>query len=209
LRLLNQPQQFRAMGSSGSVIQSELQCELDKPLDASDVITPRGESLKAEVIHMRQLLHQITNGGQLADHLRSKDSMNLNTELSSNQLDVNLISELSEDEHTKKHKDPHRILGVDDEEMKRTPAMRKLGITDQDYQEAADILIHSGVVIGQCASTEGRSRRNSKTENILGYTQEQQHRSKAVRQILGTSESSIEAERAEELGRVGKGHQLE
>jgi hypothetical protein len=197
------------MGSSGSVIQSELQCELNKPLDASDVITPRGESLKAEVIHMRRLLHQITNGGHLDGHLiashpnhqSQEEVIQIKTEHSSDQLDFNF----DQDEHSKKHKDPHRILGVNDEEMKRTPAMKKLGITDQEFQEATDILIHSGVVIG--AGTPPRVI--SKTENLLGYSEEQQHRSKAVRQILGTSESAIFAERAEELGRVGREHQLE
>jgi hypothetical protein len=42
------------MGSGASV---DLVAEQAKPLDLSDVLTPRGESVKAELIRIRTLLH--------------------------------------------------------------------------------------------------------------------------------------------------------
>ena len=40
------------MGAGASIVEEELK----KPVDASDVATPRGESAKAEVIRLRQLI---------------------------------------------------------------------------------------------------------------------------------------------------------
>jgi hypothetical protein len=202
------------MGGANSVLQLELQHELDKPLDASDVLTPRGESMKAEIIHLRNLLHQISSNHASLSSNSSEKIIEINHLGSDNssplQLDIQFCesdekkSPLSIDgNHEIKHKDPHRLLGVNDEEMKRNNAMKKLGITDEAYQEAAEIVAHSGVARGGVVTPEAQ-RHRSKTEGILGYTDEQQHRTKAVRKILGTSESTIEAERAEELGRVGR-----
>ena len=42
------------MGAGASVSMQE---EMKKPLDASDVATPRGESAKAEVIRLRKLIY--------------------------------------------------------------------------------------------------------------------------------------------------------
>jgi vesicle coat complex subunit len=202
------------MGGANSILQSELQRELDKPLDASDVLTPRGESMKAEIIHLRNLLHQISSNQALSNNSSEIIEINhLGSGSSSIQLDVHL-SESDEkksphphDEESVnsecKHKDPRRILGVSEEEMKRNNAMKKLGITDGAYQEAAEIVAHSGVARGGTVTPEGK-RHHSKAEEFFGYTDEQQNRTKAVRKILGTSESIIEAERAEELGRVGQ-----
>eukprot|EP00604_Paraphysomonas_vestita_P003020 CAMPEP_0174821616 /NCGR_PEP_ID=MMETSP1107-20130205/9129_1 /TAXON_ID=36770 /ORGANISM="Paraphysomonas vestita, Strain GFlagA" /LENGTH=84 /DNA_ID=CAMNT_0016038861 /DNA_START=455 /DNA_END=709 /DNA_ORIENTATION=- len=79
--------------------------------------------------------------------------------------------------------------------------MKKLGISDQAFQEASDIIRHAGVASGGMVTPE--NSKHNKAEHITGYTEQQQHREKAVRRILGTSESHIEAERAEELGRIG------
>lgn len=203
------------------MLRSELQQELEKPLDASDVLTPRGESMKAEVIHLRNLLHQLSFNQASLDSSHSPHSANehiihihsLESEQSLNGMKIQMNDEEEEVEgggkggesgsSEGKHKDPRRILGVSDEEMKRNNAMKKLGITDEAYQEAAEIVAHSGVARGGVVTPEGK-KQHSKTEELLGYTGEQQQRTKAVRKILGTSESTIEAERAEELGRVGR-----
>lgn len=189
------------MGGAQTVLQSQIKEELKKPLDASDVLTPRGESMKAEIIHLRQLLHQISEGVHQNEQ-KQEDIIEINNfqsqespNPSGNGINSDFDDVLQETPH---HKDPHRILGVNDEEMKRNTAMKKLGITDDAYYEAEELIAHSGVARG--GSLTPQNKHHSKTENILGYSEQQQNRSKAVNRVLGTSESKIEEELAERLG---------
>jgi hypothetical protein len=164
------------MGGAASITNA-MEQELQKPLDGSDIADH--QSGVNEVIRLRQLIHSYNS----APHSETNFSAANETELNSDNPATS--------EH---HKDFHKILGVNDEEMKRNVATKKLGVTDADYKKANEIMLHNP--IGLLPGPE------HKQDMVLGYTDEQVKRGKAVKQ-LGTSESFMDRQRAEELGAIG------
>ena len=59
------------MGAGASV---SIQDELKKPLDASDVATPRGETAKAEVVRLRALLAEKAKNMEVGPETSAADS---------------------------------------------------------------------------------------------------------------------------------------
>jgi hypothetical protein len=86
-------------------------------------------------------------------------------------------------------------LGVTEEEMKRWSALKKMGLTDDDFALGARYAAETSILGSDV----------SKVERLTGYTDVQQKRSKAVK-TLGTSEEEISEIRSHVLGQIGRGH---
>ena len=87
--------------------------------------------MKAEIIHLRQLLHQISDGVHQNEQ-KQEDIIEINNFRSQESPnpsgnDSGFDEVLQETPH---HKDPHRILGVNDEEMKRNTGTWSTNKTD-------------------------------------------------------------------------------
>eukprot|EP01041_Mallomonas_annulata_P008156 gene8156-16770_t len=100
---------------------------------------------------------------------------------------------LERDMHLEKAKLLTKVLGVDEEEMKRNKALLHLGVTNQDAH-TAEMLMHS---IPEPS--------NKKEEKITGYTLSQMKRVKAIN-MLGESEEAIAEETSKALAALGIGH---
>lgn len=179
---------FWNMGGAVSVTNFFEQ-ELQKPLDGSDITDH--QSGVDEVVRLRQIIHSYHIA--LANSAPAVVEENIPA---NNDVDAS-SSNYDEMSSQKRHKDFHKILGVDEEQMKRNIAMKKLGVTEDAYEQANEILLHNRIgVVGP------NDEKLHKKEVVLGYHEEQLKREKAVKQ-LGTSESFMERKRAEDLGAVG------
>jgi hypothetical protein len=90
-----------------------------------------------------------------------------------------------------------KILGADEEEIKRYRALKKLGVTNDDYKLADKLFLESN---GSKSLPP-----LSKTEKMTGYLTSQVKRNKAIK-ILGTSEEGIVEERSRRLSSLGITH---
>mmetsp|Transcript_78040 Transcript_78040/g.168756 ORF Transcript_78040/g.168756 Transcript_78040/m.168756 type:complete len:102 (-) Transcript_78040:20-325(-) len=86
-----------------------------------------------------------------------------------------------------------KMLGVTEDEMKRTTAYRKMGLSEDDYQKANAIL--DGAKELEPADTR-------KEEKITGYNSVQLNRTKAIN-MMGTTEEEIDEARAKALADLG------
>ena len=164
----------------GVSLNSDIEEELRKPRDGSDIRDH--ESGKMEVIRLRNIIYEYTSASTLASGNVSAES--------------GIESEI--DSEKQFHKDFHKILGVDDEQMKRNPAMKKMGVLDESYDTANEIIAHSGIGVAPA------DQHLHKQEFVAGYREDQIKREKAVKK-LGVSESFMEDQRAQMLGAVGIG----
>ncbi|EQC33773.1 hypothetical protein SDRG_08875 [Saprolegnia diclina VS20] len=84
-------------------------------------------------------------------------------------------------------------LGVNEELLRLEKGMKKLGICDHDIQASLEIRRHCGVSF---------TSMQSKTETLLGFSEEQLRRIKAVKQ-LGTTEAEILDNYCQKLSTLG------
>jgi hypothetical protein len=90
-----------------------------------------------------------------------------------------------------------KLLGVTEEEMKRWSALKKMGLTDDDFAMGAQYAAETAI--------QGKDNL-TKAEKLTGYTERQQKRCKAVK-TLGTSEEEIIETRSKFLGQIGRNHE--
>jgi hypothetical protein len=88
-----------------------------------------------------------------------------------------------------------KLFGVTGEQMKRTQALLRLGVTEQD-------VILAERIFHELPASEEPS---TKEERLLGLTRSQMSFVKAL-EILGVSESIIEEERSKQLSALGYGN---
>lgn len=84
-----------------------------------------------------------------------------------------------------------KLLGVTIDELKRWSALKRLGITNEEYELGISIM--STVPIFK----------NNKIEKLTGFAMSQIKRRKAL-SVLGITEEDIERERAASLSQIGK-----
>jgi hypothetical protein len=87
-----------------------------------------------------------------------------------------------------------KLLGVTEEEMKRWSALKKMGLSDEDFAIGAQYAAETSI-----QGTENLT----KAEKLTGYTERQQKRCKAVK-TLGTTEEEIIETRSKFLGQIGR-----
>ena len=88
-----------------------------------------------------------------------------------------------------------KILGVTEEEMKRWSALKKMGLTNDDFEIGCQIMTEGNV---EKDEDEGMK----KTEKLTGYRTSQLRREKAV-VVLGTTEEEIDDVNARKLSALG------
>ena len=91
-----------------------------------------------------------------------------------------------------------KVLGVTAEEMKRWSALKRMGLTNDDFEIGCQIM------------TEGRVEEDNdkvvkKPEQLTGYRYSQIKREKALG-VLGTTEEEIEEVKSKRLSSLGTGH---
>ncbi|OQR88007.1 hypothetical protein ACHHYP_07698 [Achlya hypogyna] len=89
-------------------------------------------------------------------------------------------------------------LGVNEELLRLEKGMKKLGICDQDIQASLEIRRHCGVSFTPA---------QTKSEALLGFTEEQLRRIKAVKQ-LGTTEAEILDIYCQRISELGISHDM-
>jgi hypothetical protein len=89
-----------------------------------------------------------------------------------------------------------KLLGVTEDEMKRWTALKKMGLTEEDFRVGCDIMTEGAT------SHDGKHEEVSKSDKLTGYTVSQRRRSKAVN-TLGTTEEEIADIRALKLSSLG------
>jgi hypothetical protein len=98
--------------------------------------------------------------------------------------------QLGHDEHGKNRDMKLKVFGVTEEEMKRWNALKKLGLSNDDFN------------IGSRIMTIIPKGEYTKQEQLTGYTMEQIKRAKAL-VVLGLTEEDIDLSRAKLLGSLG------
>jgi hypothetical protein len=89
-----------------------------------------------------------------------------------------------------------KVLGVTEEEMKRWSALKKMGLTNDEFELGAKYAQET------CLIQDGELNA-TKTDKLTGYTPTQRRRSKAVK-TLGISEEEIIETRSKVLGSIGQ-----
>lgn len=84
-----------------------------------------------------------------------------------------------------------KLLGVTIDELKRWSALKRLGITNEEYELGISIMSTAPIF------------KNNKIEKLTGFAMSQIKRRKALN-VLGITEEDIERERAASLSQIGK-----
>ena len=84
-----------------------------------------------------------------------------------------------------------KLLGVTIDELKRWSALKRLGITNEEYELGIRIMSTAPIF------------KNNKIEKLTGFAMSQIKRRKAL-SVLGITEDDIERERAASLSQIGK-----
>lgn len=120
----------------------------------------------------------------------SLSSFNYSDERSPGKIEINILDNTKQLSQRKL-----KVLGVNEDEMKRWPALKKLGLSDEDY--------HVGNKIFSEGNNSGKFLPPlTKIEKVTGYSTSQVKRTKAVN-LLGTTEEHIVEERSRRLSTLG------
>ena len=91
-----------------------------------------------------------------------------------------------------------KVLGVSEEEMKRWSALKRMGLTNDDFEIGCQIMTEGRVEVDN-------DKEVKKMERLTGYRVSQLKREKAVG-VLGTTEEEIEEVKSKRLSSLGMRH---